>query len=146
MFNITAKKKVIITGMSVTTRNAGTHPIQMWWRPGSCQGLGGGAGGWEQTSEMRSMSVTFTDQQPAKLPCELKIKLKAGETCGIYFHTTDSNQGGIVTGGSHSTSDMFSEAFADEHISASTGPSHTTQWSGETSYACSLIGAIFYQA
>jgi len=95
---------------------------------------------------MRSMSVIFQQQTPSKLPCELKIKLRAGEICGIYFHTTDSNQGGIVSSGSHSTTDIFAEAFTDENISVTNGPSHTTIWSGESSYACALIGSIHYQA
>jgi len=146
MFNINAKKKVIITGLSVTTRNAGTHPIQMWWRQGTCQGYGNTSSGWEQTQEMRNMSVIFQHQQPSKLPVELKIKLKAGESCGIYFHTTDSNQGGIVSSGSHSSNDIFAEAFADENITVTNGPSHTTQWSGEASYACTLIGSVHYQS
>jgi len=146
MFNINAKKKVIITGISVTTRNAGTHTIAMWWRQSSCQGFGNTSTGWEQSPEMRSMSVTFQNQQQTKLPAELKIKLRAGETCAIYFHTTDSNQGGIVSSGSHSSNDIFAEAFADENIAVTNGPSHTTQWSGESSYACTLIGSIHYQA
>jgi len=118
----------------------------MWWRVGSGQGYGGSTSGWEQTPEMRNMSVIFTHQQPSKLPCELKIKLKAGETCAIYFHTTDSNQGGIVSSGSHSTTDLWAEAFADENISVTNGPSHVQQWSNESTYACTLIGSIHYQA
>jgi len=147
MFNINEKKKkkVLITGISVTTRNAGTHTIAMWWRQGSCKGYGNSSTGWEQSPEMRSMSVTFQDRQQAKLPAELRIKLGAGETCAIYFHTTDANQGGIVSSGSHSSSDIFSEAFADENIAVTNGPSHSTQWSGESNYSCALIGSIHYQ-
>eukprot|EP00456_Euglypha_rotunda_P062872 TRINITY_DN5306_c0_g1_i19.p1 TRINITY_DN5306_c0_g1~~TRINITY_DN5306_c0_g1_i19.p1 ORF type:complete len:105 (-),score=17.80 TRINITY_DN5306_c0_g1_i19:28-342(-) len=85
----------------------------MWWRPGSSMGYGGSASGWQQTSGMQSMSTIFTEQQISKLPVELKIKLKAGESCGIYLHTTDSNQGGIVSGGSHSSHDIGQEAFSE---------------------------------
>jgi len=147
MFDIRAKKKTVVnTGIGVCTRNGGTHTIQMWWRTGSSAGCGASSSGWNQSSGMQSISTTFGEQQIAKLPVELKIKLKAGESCGIYFHTTDSNQGGIVSGGSHSSTDIGADGFADDNIVVTNGPSHTSLWSGELSYACTLVGTIFYHA
>jgi len=146
MFDIRAKRTVVITGLGLCTRNGGTHAISMWWRSGSSTGYGASSSGWIQTSAMQNISAIFAEGQIAKLPIELKIKLKAGETCGIYLHTTDSNQGGLVSGGSHSSLDIGADGFSDENIVVTNGPSHTTLWSGEMSYACTPVGTIYYHA
>jgi len=146
MFDIRAKKTVVITGLGVCTRNGGSHTVQMWWRQGSAMGCGNSSAGWNQASGMQALTATFQEGQIAKLPVELKIKLKAGESCGIYLHTTDSNQGGIVSGGSHSSTDIGADGFADENIIVTNGPSHTSLWSGEMNYACTLVGTIYYHA
>jgi len=101
---------------------------------------------WQTDGSMQSMNITFGEQQPAKLPCNMKIKLEAGEVCSIYLNGNDSSAGGVVSCGTHESGGVGAETASDEYMSLIAGASHGTLWSGERTYATGLIGIVHYAA
>jgi hypothetical protein len=145
-FEIHAKKRCVIAGLSVVTRNAGSHYVSLWWRLGPSAGYDNDASQWQTEAGMQSMNVTFAEQQPARLPCALKIKLEAGDVCSIYLNGNDSSAGGVVSCGTHESGGVGAETASDEFITLMAGASHGSLWSGERTYATGLIGIVHYAA
>jgi len=141
-FEIRAKKTLVITGLSVMTRNSGDHPISVWWRNGPA--TDSTSAGWNTTDKMQNCMTTYPEGGQAKLPVEFKIQMKKGDVVAIYFHTTDSNRGGLVSCGSHDASGIGAVTSSDEYLDLVAGASHTTQWGGERSYATGFLGTVHY--
>jgi len=115
----------------------------MWWRNGPVVGTDSSVTGW---NPVERMTVTFQEQQQAKLPWEGKIKLKAGELCSFYFHTDDSNRGGLTSCGTHDAGGISQVTSSDDYIDVLAGSSHSTLWGGERTYATGFLGTVHYLA